>query len=333
MAQELLDFAEIRAHVQQMSRVAVAEAVRMNPVGDVRLAREAQEDPPHVPRSESPRRLAAARAQRHERRDVRIPAGTEMRCDRLVGSRRQRHHSLATAFAEYPDLTAVDVDRAAIQAAQLGDAKARAVEKFDDRVIAQRSAGIRVGPSGRSLRRRVRQRVAVVHREGARQAAGLAGPGNPQARVGPANTLADQVPEEAAQTRKLAAHRRGREAPMAIREERAHLVRPHCRGLRSGTQESGELTQIRRVRAARVLRETTLSAQVPIEALDFVLERSRDLELGGVAGAPAHGLTSAAQGSSAAFARAASCSCFSRFGILRPVRGSGGKSPKFTFIG
>jgi len=333
MAQELLDFAEIRAHVQQMSRITVTEPVRMNPVGDIRLARKAQEDPPHVPRSESPRRFAAARAQRHERRDVRIPAGTEMRCERLVRSRRKRHHSLTPTFAEDPDLTAVNVDRAAIQAAQLGDAKARPVEKFDDRVIAQRSRGIRFGPRGLMPRRRVRQRVAVVHREGARQAARLAGPGNPQARIGPANALADQVPEEAAQARKLAAHRRGREAPMAIREERAHLVRTHCRGLRSGTQKSGKLTQIRRVRAARVLREATLSAQVPIKALDLVLERSRDLELGGVAGAPTHGLTSAAQGSSAAFARAASCSCFSRLGILRPVRGSGGKSPKFTFIG
>ena len=333
MAQKLLDFAEIRAHVQQMGRVAVAEAVRMDPVGDIRVAGEAQEDPPHVSRSESPRLLAAARPQRDECRDLRIPTGTEMRCDRLVRSRRERHHPLAPAFPENPDSTAVDVDRAAVQAAQLGDAEARTIEQFDDRVISQRSRRVLVGARTRALRRSVRQRMAVVHREWARQAAGLSRPGNPQARVGTANALADQVREEAAEARKLAADRRGREPAMAIREKRPHLVRTHGRGLGGRTQESGELTQIRRVRAARVLREATLSAEVPVEAFDLVLERNRDLELGGIAGAPTHGLTSAAQGSSAACARAANCSCFSRFRILRPVRGSGGKSPKFTFIG
>ena len=57
MAQQLLDLAQIGPHIEQMGRVAVAQPMRVDVVGDARAASPGAQDAAHVARAQAARPL------------------------------------------------------------------------------------------------------------------------------------------------------------------------------------------------------------------------------------------------------------------------------------
>ena len=74
----LLDVAQVGAHIEQMSRVAVAHAMGMDAIPDAGREAALLEDPARVTIAEPSRQVLPTRAQRDEqglREDPRAPAG------------------------------------------------------------------------------------------------------------------------------------------------------------------------------------------------------------------------------------------------------------------
>ena len=67
VAEQLLDLAQVGAHVEQVCRIAVTQPMRMHVARDAAAARAARDDAPHVARPEPARRRGAAPQRREQR--------------------------------------------------------------------------------------------------------------------------------------------------------------------------------------------------------------------------------------------------------------------------
>jgi len=172
VAEELLDRSQVGAAVEEMRRERVAERVRARAGGDPRPRGVAHDEAPHAADAEAPavlveeeRRLAAALGQEGA-------LAREVGLDRLDRRPTDRGEALLRALAADADAgVAVRLARQAVvvEARELRDAEARAVERLEDRAVALGKAV--VGP--RASRRRwtsgsPRQRGRARPRRGAR---------------------------------------------------------------------------------------------------------------------------------------------------------------------
>ena len=293
--EQLLDLAQVGAHVEQVCRIAVTQAVRMHVAGDPAAARAARDDAPHVARPEPARRRRAAPQRREERlrQDPRRAPRSDPGRERLARRGGQRHHALLAALAGHPHVAAVQIEIAHVERRQLGDAQPGAIQQLEQRAVAQLDRG----GTGRDA---VDQAHALVDGQRARQAPGQARRRHPGGGVERAAPLAHQEAEERPQRGELAAERRRTAAAVQAREKAAHVDAGRLIQDEALALMRRELAQVGQVGAPRVGREVALGPQEQLEGAQ------------GLGGVHAHGGASARRkGSSASRARAASRSFFS----------------------
>ena len=284
MAQQFLNGAQVCAHIQQMSGVAVAQPVGVNPARQARLQSALAQPPPDIAGIQPPRRSAAPPAQRRKQRlgqRAPVAAGMEPALQRLPRLPRQRQHALFAALAPHAHHPAVQIHIAHIQRHQFAHPHAGAVEQLEHRPVAQRrrafggcgragrcGGGLCGAFGGCDLGRAVEQGVAIVHRQRLGQAARGAGRGNANGGIGPARAAAHQVAEEAAQRGQLAPQGGGGLPAVAGGQEAAHIFGAHRLRAAPFSHKGRELPHIGGVGAPRVGRKVALCAQVPLEAVE-----------------------------------------------------------------
>ena len=138
--QQLLDVAQICAHVEEMCGVAVTQPMGMHVIGDVGAPRARDQHAAHLAISH-PRRSRRSAAQADEER-LRQHAGPasqiEPNTQRVACGGRQRNDAFLAALAANPHVTAHEIEIAHVEADQLADAQTAAVEQLDERALARR---------------------------------------------------------------------------------------------------------------------------------------------------------------------------------------------------
>ena len=145
--EQLLDRAQVGATVEQVGGEAVAQRVRVR-----RRRRPPIDDAANVARGQSASALVAE--QRRVRRAIgllgqHLPTQREPALQRGGRRLRQRYAALLRSLAPDDDGTTGEVDRVAVEPAELADPEAGAVEQLEHRIVATMSP-LRSRPSGRS---------------------------------------------------------------------------------------------------------------------------------------------------------------------------------------
>ena len=156
MPERFLHDTQVRAPVEEVGREGVAQGVRVG-----RRRRPAVDDPAGVAGREAP--PASVEEGRPDRRglgDERLAAVAQPPVECVGGGLAQRHRPLLRALAPDREAASDGVDIAHVEAAQLGDPQAAAVEHLEHGVVAQ--APRPVGPATTVRRRVVEQGTQLV---------------------------------------------------------------------------------------------------------------------------------------------------------------------------
>ena len=232
--EQLLNFAQIGAHIEEVGSVAVPKSMRMNVLVQVRPDGSLAKNTPCLTRREPSRSPFASSPKRNKERfthHARMSPDFQPGVERKPRLFRDWNDAFFSAFPHDANLSRPQFEITNVQRNELTDSNPRAIKQLDERTIPQRhplGTPFAISALGRRLARNATivrdQLLTIVHREGARQTFLEFGHRQTGRRIVSDHTFPNQPSEEGPDRSELSTQCRGTSPTVEAREPGSNMV-------------------------------------------------------------------------------------------------------------